>query len=580
MDAFELELKQGFLDEAAQLLEDTEQCFLGLEGSGGDPSLLEKIFRLAHNLKGSSRAVGFEQMGAFTHEFENFLLKLKNKELAVSPGAVTLLLKANDFIKTMVAGLKSDVTATFEFADLVAQFHSASGGEAAPEVPAAAPEAVPAHEDMASAPEAAPAAIEEAVAAIAPPPPPANKRAPAPPADESIRVSLARVEKLIDFIGELSILQAVLRQQSQASGSELLRKTVSQMGKVSKEIQDISMGLRMIPVKQTFQKMQRIVRDTAGMLDKKVNLILEGEETELDKTVLENIGDPLVHLIRNAVDHGVELPADRVKAGKPEVGTICLRAFHQGGRLVLEIQDDGKGINADVLTRKAIEKGILKPGTTLPEREAVNLIFHAGFSTKEVTTEVSGRGVGMDVVRTNIEALSGEIDIKTKVGEGTTFRISLPLTLAIIDGLVIVAGTDRLVVPLAQVHETIHVQPSQIEKRSGVGELFVLRGEPLPVFHLAALMGRAAPLAEPIGLVVRGSFGTFVLLVEDILWQQQVVVKKLGLELQGLKGFGGSTILGDGHPALILETEEIIRRASAVPAPVAKPSQTKKGVAA
>ena len=347
------------------------------------------------------------------------------------------------------------------------------------------------------------------------------------------------------------------------TNADLFRKTVHQMGKVTKEVQDISMSLRMVPLKQTFQKMQRIVRDTANMLDKRVNLVTQGEDTELDKTVLESISDPLVHLIRNACDHGIETPAERLSAGKSETGTVTLNAYHQSGKLVIEVKDNGGGINGNRLVQKAIEKGILAPGAELSPRDAIHLIFHPGFSTKAQVTEVSGRGVGMDVVKTNIEALQGEVEVETELGKGTTFKVILPLTLAIIDGMVIKNDGCRFVVPLAHVHETLKPRESDIHTTVGIGDVLHLRGENLPLYHLGKLLGRSASGSarsrDQIAMVVRYSNTPFAVLVDDILGQQQVVIKEVGREIQALKWMSGSAILGDGKPAIILELSELVK---------------------
>lgn len=603
MDNFELELKQGFLEEAAQLLSDTEQCFLTLETNSDDPSILEKIFRLAHNLKGSAKAVGFEDMGIFAHQFESFLLKVKHGEIKVEPSVVSLLLKCNDHFKLMVEELKKDVNAKVDSETLKAEIQAFEAGQkkpseetislaevnmlkqaesvALPQIMQATPEPVaePAAPEVSQPPklptESAPqpvSTVEEELDTVQPPVtelPPAASKLPPPKsptaADESIRISLVRLERLINFVGEMVILQTVLREQAYSSNTLLLRKTVHQLGKVTKEVQDISMGLRMVPLKQTFQKMQRIVRDTSAGLGKKVNLVLQGEDTELDKTVLENVSDPLVHLIRNAVDHGVENPDVRAASGKKEAGTIHLNAFHQGGKLVIEVKDDGAGINADVLRKKAVEKGILKPGQTISDRDAIHLIFHSGFSTKAQVTEVSGRGVGMDVVKTNIEQLQGEVLVDTEIGKGTTFKILLPLTLAIIDGMIVKSESSRFVIPLSHIHETVRPTPKDVQKTSGIGEILMLRGENLPLYRLEKLLGRPASAKEPwnlIALVIRTQGTPLAVLVDDIIGQHQVVIKELGNELRSSKGFSGSAILGDGKPSLILEIGELIQRSS------------------
>lgn len=578
MDDFELELKQGFLEEASQLLGDTENCFLALEADPSDKPTLEKIFRLAHNLKGSAKAVGFDELGVFTHEFENLLIRLKSAGGSVGRATFNLLLKCNDHLTQFIAALQNDVNARVDSADLIRELQShdlhAASSES-PTVSADAPRELSLAEQTAAAFAEAQAEQDAMRAAVAtlelvseepPPAPPeampvAVKAAPkvSAAAEESIRVSLARVERLLNFVGELVILQTVLRGQTDPTNL-LLRKTVHQMGKVTKEVQELSMSLRMVPLKQTFQKMQRIVRDTAAMLDKKVHLATEGEETELDKTILESLGDPLVHLIRNAVDHGLESSEKRLAAGKSETGTVLLRAFHQSGRLMIEVKDDGGGINPDRLRAKAVEKGILKEGATISDRDAVHLIFHPGFSTKTEVTEVSGRGVGMDVVKTNIEALQGEIQVDTEVGKGTTFRISLPLTLAIIDGMVVRVNNERYAIPLSHVHESVRITEGDMKFATGIGEVFLLRGENLPCYRMAHLINQKGGEQAQIALVFRGWGDPFAVLVDDIIGQHEIVIKKLGSEIQGLKGYSGSAILGDGRPALILEISELVQQ--------------------
>ena len=643
MDEFELELKNGFLEEAQQLLSDAEQCFLLLESNPTDTPTLEKIFRIAHNIKGSSKAVGFDSLGAFTHEFETFMLKCKSGQIPIYPSTVSLLLKCNDHIRQWLDALKSDFNAQLNNEDLITEiknfeakaedsdsssntptseepfdqisseevalviesFESGSEGEittSASIISAISDEFEKFESDAPTLePTEANKTIEvsspvetvtetEAVEvklvevkkvetpietptpiAVATPapviPPPANNKNQTPPVaqasgDESIRVSLARLEKLLNFVGEIVILQTVLKEQAFAGNPQVLRKTIQQMSKVTKEVQDISMSLRMVPLKQTFQKMQRIVRDTSSALNKKVQLVLEGEETEVDKTVLESLSDPLVHLIRNAVDHGIENPADRIQKGKSESGKIKLSAYHQSGKLVIEIKDDGGGIPADKLRQKAIEKGILKPGQTISDQDAIGLIFHAGFSTKAQVTEVSGRGVGMDVVKTNIEQMSGEVLVDTTLHEGSTFKVILPLTLAIIDGMIVRSGEERFVIPLAHVHESVKPEVEDLIQTTGVGEVLMLRGENLPVFRLSKYLGKNKKIAEgkseKIAIIVRNGPKPFAAMVDDIIGQHQVVIKKLGNEIQEIKGYSGSAILGDGKPALILELSDLL----------------------
>jgi two-component system, chemotaxis family, sensor kinase CheA len=544
MDDFEQELRATFLEETTQILSEAEHCFLILESDPQNVETLEKIFRLAHNIKGSSRAVGFDSLAEFTHEFESFLIKCKSRTIPITPSTVSLLLKCNDHITQFIEALKSDPNASLSSNKLIEMLQNFQ------------PDDLDLNEDS--------VAVDGDNSNISHP----NFGGEADPKkknnkDESIRVSLDRLETLLNFVGELVILQTVLKEQAAQPNAQLLRRTLHQMGKVTKEVQDLSMGLRMIPVRQTFQKMQRIVRDTASVLGKKAQLILEGEETEVDKTVLEALSDPLVHLIRNAVDHGIEPEKERMANGKKEVGQIRLRAYHQSGKLVIEISDDGAGIQAERIRKIALEKGILKSTDTRSDEEVIQLIFHPGFSTKHQATVFSGRGVGMDVVKTNIEAMQGRVQVETVVNKGSTIRLVLPLTLAIIDGVVIRCYQERFVIPLSHVSETVQPDLNQFQHVTGMGEILMLRGENIPVLRLAQALGYRQryephePPVSPIAIIIRAQQSYFAVLVDEIVGQFQVVIKKLGAEVQHIRGYSGSAILGDGKPALILELADI-----------------------
>lgn len=559
---FETELKLSFLEEAEQSISEVENCFLILETEPQNMDNLNKIFRLAHNLKGSSKAVGFDEFGAFTHEFETFILKVKNGQLVCTPEVVNILLQSNDHVSKMIQGLKSDLAATFDSVDLLNQMRNYTPGEvkAQPEVIVEAPK-------VSSEPSIDEILAQEAALAnqpkiVAKTPSAAAKPTITTTADESIRVALSKVEALLNSVGEMVILQSVLKEQVLTTQNDQLTATVLQLSKISKEIQESSMSLRMTPVKPTFQKMQRIVRDTSLALNKEVTLTLVGEETELDKTVLEKINDPLVHLIRNSVDHGIEKADVRSAQGKPEKGNVTLSAYHQSGKLVIEVSDDGGGLNPEKLRQIAIQKKIISETQKLSDDECRNLIFAPGFSTKEAVTDVSGRGVGMDVVKTNITELSGEVQIISELGKGTTFRIILPLTLAIIDSLIIMSGGQKFAIPLVHVHETLRPHANQIQTNKNLGETLLLRGENLPVYRVGDFFGlkTAAHTTDLIALVIRSSKKPFCLMVDDILIQNEIVTKPLGLELQNLKGVSGSTILADGKPALILEPQDLILR--------------------
>lgn len=586
VDDFERELKVGFLDEAAQALSDVEQAFLALESDPNNQSTIDQIFRLAHNLKGSSKAVGFEEMGAFTHEFESLLLKIKNKDIVANSAVVNLLLRCTDHLNLMIGELKQNLDASVDSKSLISELQnvdsiladseSVASFEIDNEISAADLQVF--QQISESDPFGSKSDDEVAVASRAPlqnvsiptvqqeldKKPVQSSASQNSNSDESIRISLKKLERLIEYVGEMAILQAVLKEQSLDERNQLTRKTIHQLGKVGKEIQDISMSLRMVPIKPTFQKMQRIVRDTAMSLGKDIKFETIGEETELDKTVLERINDPLVHLVRNSVDHGIEDAQRRLQVGKPSQGKVILSASQEAGKLVIRIVDDGGGIDPQKLRKVAESKGIVKSSAVLTDKECINLIFAPGFSTKEQVTDVSGRGVGMDVVKTNIKDLGGEIDIETNIGKGTTFKISLPLTLAIIDGMAVKCGDEKFILPLSHVHESVKPSIDDIKHTTGVGPMLLLRGETLPIFRLSGLFNRKSNLADhdSIAVVIRTGNMPFAMLVDDIIGQFQVVTKQLSPELQHLKGVTGTTILGDGKPALIVEPAELVRSAA------------------
>lgn len=599
MDDFEKEVKLDFLTEALQLLDDSEKAFLALESDKNNAELMNQIFRLAHNLKGTSRAVGFGDVAEFTHEFENLILKLKEGHLEITDSIVSLLLECNDHVSVMIRMLNMDLDSRFDSKEIIQKILSALSGNLvaekckAPEASEfiAADEETISADDIAllqsfednlnapaeilsveqkekraesffptekpSAPTSAPVEMAEAKAPESKKPATVNK---GNSEDDSIRVSLSRVEMLNNVVGELVIIQTVLNQHRDEVENPLMLKSLSQLAKLSKEIQNISMSLRMVPLKQTLQKMQRIVRDTSKALNKKVALELVGEETEIDKTVLEHLADPLVHIVRNAVDHGLESTEGRLACGKDSEGVVTIKAYHEGTNLVIEISDDGKGINPKIIREKAIEKGVISANATMSDDEIVNLIFHPGFSTKSEVSEISGRGVGMDVVKTNIEKLSGEVKVITELGKGSIFKVVLPLTLAIIEAMVTQIGDERYIIPLGQVYESLSPTKDIVHHVNGVGDCLKIRGEVMPLFKISKALQRNVvekPLHEQIAIIVNTNERSFAVLVDDILHQQQVVIKKLGEEIKNQKGFMGSSILGDGRPAFILDLVEL-----------------------
>ena len=564
MDEFEIEIKRDFLQEAKDLLTSTEQSFLELEKSPSDKTLIDTIFRFAHNLKGSSRAVGFGQIAELTHKAENLLLEIKQEKISPTDKVITALLMFNDKVREMIEGLSDNLDAEFSYEELMKEFDHITSGEVEAAAPApeagqweseaqevveveATQEEVQVHAEAEILAFNQPAAQAPVAAAKKEVKKDARKE------DETLRVSLQRLETLNDLIGELVILQTVVESSLSKVGEN---KTARSLGKLCKDIQDLSMSLRMVPVAATFQKLTRVVRDTSKLLGKKIDLQLIGEETEIDKTVVESLGDPLVHIIRNAIDHGCETPEERILAGKSETGVVEVMAFHEGNFLVIQITDDGKGINGQKLIEKAKNKGIIPQHANLSEQQGIELIFHPGFSTKEEVSEVSGRGVGMDVVKTNIEALGGEVKVRSKVGSGSCFRLMLPLTLAIIDGMLIESGGQTMVVPKGQVHEVIKLDQENLTKISGRRPYITLRDQIIPLFLLEedlGTVGKDQKSVQNIAMLVKQNGCIFAVGITDIVKQQQVVVKPPTKEISGKLGVMGTTILGDGKPCLIVD---------------------------
>ncbi len=387
-----------------------------------------------------------------------------------------------------------------------------------------------------------------------------------PKGSSSIRVDTAKIDTLINMVGELVITQSMLSlvgEDFSPHKLEQLKNGITQLGRNTRELQESVMNIRMLPISFVFSRFPRLVHDLSTKLNKKIELKLSGENTEVDKTVVELISDPLVHLVRNSLDHGIEMPEDRVAAGKPETGTVNLNAYHRGGNIVIEVVDDGKGLNKEVLRAKAIEKGLIEEDAILTDKQTYELIFHAGFSTAEKLTDVSGRGVGMDVVRKNIQSLGGNIEIESELGKGSTIAIHLPLTLAILDGQSVAVGDETYIVPLISIIETLNIDESMVNRVAGKGETFRLRDEYLPIVRMHEIFSvetaKATRLTEGLLVVVEGQGMRCGLFVDDLLGQQQVVIKSLEANYRRVEGISGATILGDGSVALILDIPGLVR---------------------
>jgi two-component system, chemotaxis family, sensor kinase CheA len=379
----------------------------------------------------------------------------------------------------------------------------------------------------------------------------------------SVRIRTERLDRLVDMVGELVIAHSMVRQDptlNRGDHMDLTRK-VAHAGKIVRELQELAMSLRMVPLKPTFQKLARVVRDTAQKSGKSVDLVVAGEDTEIDRNMVDVIADPLIHMLRNGVDHGIETPDDRLSRGKPRAGTIRLTASHSGGNVIVELCDDGAGLDRARIVKKAIERGLIESDAQMSDSDVFNLIFEPGFSTRDQVTDVSGRGVGMDVVRRNVQQLNGRVDISSVLGAGTTFTLRLPLTLAVTDGMLVRVGSERFIVPTVNIQTSLRPVAENLSTVSQKGELLFIRGELIPMFRLHRLFDLAGATEDPtraLAVVVNGVEGRCALLVDELLGQQQVVAKSLGDGIGNVRGIAGGAILGDGRVGLILDTPEII----------------------
>lgn len=550
----EQELRQTFLIEASELLDKAEQALLELEQTSEPKKIIELIFRQIHTVKGASGAGGFPEIGAFAHEVESLLSEIKNDRIGLSTVSINLLLRSNDHLAKCIQELSKNNSATFDSSHLLLEI-AGYLKEPAKEKPESFgffdDPLVIADQPLSSKPsqtnpeDSAKLEPVVSVSTIA-----------TPQSDESVRVSLGRVDRLVRCVGEMATHQGALSEYQQTIDQPEVRATIEHLAKIGKEIQDLVMGLRMIPLRQTFQKLRRVARDSAQGLGKMVEMIFEGEETEVDKSISEQLDGPLVHLVRNAIDHGVESPAERESSGKLKAATVRLVAFQKAGRLILEITDDGRGLDPNKLRKKAIEKGLIRPDQDVNDRDAINLIFRAGFSTKEQVTDISGRGVGMDVVKTTIDGLKGKIEISSKLNFGSTFRISLPLSLSIFNGFVMRCGLQRYVLPISQVRKMIRVEKGTISSLTGLGEMAILAERKVPIIRLNEYLQvdeSRTDSEKKVIVLVNSDQEEFGILVDDVIGQQQIVVRKLGPELHQVDGISGTTVLGDGLPVLLID---------------------------
>lgn len=566
-----------FVAESRERLADVENQLLAIETAGSDMDieLVNEVFRAVHSIKGAAGFLGFDTLSQLAHSLENVLNLVRNRQLVPDGQVTDVLLRSSDTLRKMIDDVEhSNEVEITQYLDLLQQIvaglaaqeagqdvAAAKNRPAAPLTPALA--AVPDHHDEPTPPAPKPEASTTR-------PAPATGPLPvAPPAvDTNIRVPVTVLDRLMNLAGELVLARNRLLQTVAGADHSVLDTVASRVDQVTSELQETIMQTRLQMVGNVFNKFPRVVRDLSNLLGKQCQLTLEGQEVELDKSIIEAISDPLTHLIRNSVDHGIETPEDRMRAGKGPMGTVALRAFHQAGKVNISISDDGRGIDVARIREKAIARGLLPADQLreMPDREILQLIFRPGFSMAEKVTQVSGRGVGMDVVKTNIEKLGGTVAVDTQVGVGTTFTIKLPLTLAIVPALIVRCEGRRFAVPQANISELVRVKASEASariQRIKSAEVLRLRGTLLPLVRLNEALGGSESLA-PAGearvwniIVVEAGHLRYGLIVDGLHDSEEIVVKPLGRHVKDCPCLAGATILGDGTVALILDVGAI-----------------------
>ena len=631
MDEFQ-EILQDFLVEAFELIEQLDQDLVELESHPEDLELLNGIFRVAHTIKGASSFLNFDVLTHLTHHMEDVLNKARHGDIVISPEIMDVVLESIDLMKALLETIRDTSSdGGIDVAACVSKLDKISGGtgevvspvkpaEKAPKTESEPEnEEEPDYDNMSDdeveaeiqrlleerqtqdrakreakkatknedknpsseekeeeknivVPVKEQKAPKHTAKAASP-----VKKTPAT-VEQTIRVDVKRLDHLMNLIGELVLAKNRLMKinvdvEERYEGEEFLEEltqVVSIVSLVTTDLQIAVMKTRMLPIGKVFNKFPRMIRDLSRELDKQIELDISGEDTELDKSIIEEIGDPLVHIIRNSCDHGIELPEDRLAKGKSEVGTVKLKAYNEGNAIVIQIDDDGKGLDSDMLKMKSIEKGIIteKDADSMSDKEAFNLIFAPGFSTAASVTNVSGRGVGMDVVKSNIEKVNGIIEINSELGVGTSIKLKIPLTLAIIQALLVGVQEEHYAIPLASVLETVRISKDEIytvESRS----VLRLREEVLPLAHIGDIfeVERILDSSEFVYVVVLGLGAQKIgLIVDSLVGQEEIVIKSLGEYLQGMEGIAGATIRGDGGVTLIVDVAAIMQMAKGVKA--------------
>lgn len=602
-----IDLKQFhdvFFEEAEEHLSAIERLLLNLDIAHPDPEDVNGIFRAAHSIKGGANMFAFSEVSGVTHAMETVFDGVRERVLDITSEIIDTVLRGSDFVRNALAARRAggdvdDASAkaiASQLEKIASTKRSVSAGSApappqfaTPHDDAPAGSAVPAPKVTAEVGESAGAGAEQPAQSAdfgffaenlptradtgkaagggertgVDPPSPAVAHAPAVAEHLSIRVSTRKIDRLIDLVGELMIGHSILRREHEVRVTDSIDGLALELANVERnlrDLQDAALAIRMIPIAFVFDRFPRMVRDLAQRLGKKVELAMVGEATELDKALIEKITDPLTHLIRNAIDHGIELPDARLAAGKPESGKITLRASHLGGSIVIEVIDDGRGLPRESILAMARARGIAV-SDSMSDSQVWQIIFEPGFSTAKQVTDVSGRGVGMDVVRRNIHEMGGRVEVQTAPNAGTCISIKLPLTLAILEGMSVRVGKEIFIIPLSYIAESLRPAAEAVSTLAGRGRVVAVRGEYLPVVSLADafnLPGDAQRYDLGILVILEAEGGKTALFIDELMGQHQVVIKSLETNYRKVPGVSGATIMGDGRVALILDVTYIV----------------------
>jgi two-component system chemotaxis sensor kinase CheA len=593
----DLEMLNEFCNEGRDLLQQVEQGVLVLEENPKHKETLNQVFRAFHTFKGGAGFLGIDPIKHLAHQLESVLDAARRDQLSIGREVIEVILAGGDALQQYVNAIDLQLKGqgrgqaiVVPTSALLARAQACLEGKPlapvkvrAPVVPSTAEVVVPDPVPPAPlvprlseiSPRPQPAAWESLdldILAISPTPLPTESGEPrsaipkAAARSESlaqfVKLDTRKLDALVDLVGELVIAQSMVVQHPgfQAPKDRNLERHLRQLSRITTDLQHNAMSMRMVPVRSVMQKMTRLVRDLATAQNKQVQLHLNGEDTELDRNIVEELADPLLHMMRNAVDHGIESPADRQAKGKSAQGHIHLQAAHQGGGILISIRDDGKGLDSAKILSKARQRGLIPADSVPSEKDIYSLIFLPGFSTADSVTEISGRGVGMDVVRGGINKLRGRVDIDSVPGQGTTFNIFLPLTLAIIDGMLVGVGQERFIVPTLAIRESLRPQPGMVSQVQGKGEVISVRGKLIPLIRLSDKLGLPCVAQDPcdgIVVVVDSGARNRALLVDSLIGKQEVVIKSLGDTFKHQKGMSGAAIMGDGRVALIIDPDAI-----------------------